>query len=53
MAQSNDDEDFNAAIAGLEDVRRFEAGAREGFVVHAPASVDTKKKGGHLQKPLA
>lgn len=37
-----DDEDFNAVMAGLEDVRRFEAGESKGFIVHAPKSVDVK-----------
>ena len=37
-----DDEDFKMVMTGLEDVRQFEAGKREGFVVHAPKSVDVK-----------
>lgn len=33
-----DDEDFRMVLLGLEDVRRFEAGEREGFVSHAALS---------------
>ena len=37
-----DNDDFESLMAGLEDVRRYQKGEREGFVVHAPASVDVK-----------
>lgn len=37
-----DDEDFESLMRGLEGVRRFKKGEREGFVVHAPANVDVK-----------
>lgn len=34
-----DQEDFNNLIKGLEDVRDFQSGKRESFVIHTPASV--------------
>ncbi len=37
-----DDEDFKMVMAGLEDVRRYEAGERKGFVVHTPDRVNVK-----------
>jgi putative transcriptional regulator len=36
------EEDFEAVLAGLRDVKRFEQGDREGFVVHAPEAVDVR-----------
>ena len=37
-----DEDDFDSLMAGLEDVRRYQKGERDGFVVHAPATVDVK-----------
>ena len=37
-----DEVDFESLMRGLEDVRCYQKGEREGFAVHAPAKVDVK-----------
>ena len=37
-----DDDDFNSLMRGMRDVADYEAGARDGFVTHVPASVDVR-----------
>ena len=37
-----DDDDFNSLMRGMREVAAYEAGAREGFVTHVPASVDVR-----------
>ena len=37
-----DDEDFGNLIAGLNDVRDYQRGKRDGFVAHVPAAVDVR-----------
>ena len=37
-----DNDDFESLMRGMDDVRRYQNGELEGFVVHAPANVDVK-----------
>jgi putative transcriptional regulator len=37
-----DDDDFGNLIAGLNDIREFQVGKRDGFVAHVPANVDVR-----------
>jgi putative transcriptional regulator len=37
-----DKEDFNSLIAGLNDVRDYRRGKRDGFVAHVPADVNVR-----------
>lgn len=36
------DEDFADLMAGLNDVRDYRAGKRDGFVTHAPENIDVR-----------
>ena len=36
------DEDFASLLAGLKDVRDYRAGKRDGFITHAPESIDVR-----------
>ena len=37
-----DEDDFEDVLSGVRDVAAYKRGSREGFVVHAPQSVDVK-----------
>ena len=37
-----DNEDYASLLVGLNDVRGYRAGKREGFVTHAPESNDVR-----------
>ncbi len=37
-----DKDDFDDLVAGLEDVRDYKTGKREGFVAHVPEQVDVR-----------
>ena len=51
-----DDEDFGNLIAGLNDVRDYRAGKRDGFTAHVPANVDVRSiraQAKHTQESFA